>query len=1051
MSQDTPRQFRKMYHFNSHLVFGIDNEPLACCVAGDKLLVSTLGHSIEVRKLDNYGSLSHSFNTVDLVKQMIYSGIGKYVATLEVKTTRLNLTTHVRLYFNWQVEASGMAMRARIAGRVTPSTQSSVGQLEMVELPLKQQACYVNCCPSTANLIIGCARCVSVYRFCVKVHPISKIHFQDVEPLLDIHVSFLVKEVAICEEYLAFMSSSEVQIVKINVLSIDNNNKLNKLNTNLRSVSLNSPRHAIDDPNIIFLNSPLNQQLPKLDNLAVSPTIILPSLIDPNRTEIERCNAPRVVIGPLEYFAGLPTQLEILDSNFAVSFRITCLLYQRFPSIIPASTKSSPYFCLHSLQFLPCYINKSTKETEPTQTTLKTSSSTVNPFRSSRRSHLQRLEAFYSGHHECHLYNIYDKVHLISVYKFDDRVYYVSVENTVLHAVSSKGVYTYSLHQWNRVIQHLYQDKPERQPCLHSFDNKNILLAFQPFVNVQLAAFGDDFLVLFTSICEAEKIDSASWTVYALQCPLAESIYNSLLEDDDLNCNDEQNWYLLHDAHCALAAEILLYNPPSSSRLSRLFQQASFQLGDTYLKVDPWSAVAFYSLPGSSLQDCVEHLLHTPEVTTHKNNICSALSLIFVKNYFDTTETLSQETADSVLIFIGENEPNLLSSLILKRVLLGYSINLASDLLLSKLRDRKFGSVEDTLAACICCVSAGQIDSLLSLMMAVTDESILNMVVKYPHVWLNDEENCQLQFTPLMQVIQQIKPELFVQILRKVITAGIAKNINVAGQLTQADCWEDYGLAHKNDSILLNVLEELLRNKFKCDEATIGLANLYIKSLTDSKELKLPQQAKPWRLFGSRQHWLNKFTPFEGRSLNSENCLLKSAVGKYASKLESEKSCSCANCNNSLLRLQSLLCCEAANENVKKSFRVTLESLNGSIVGGESLLILCSQSPADGVQRLLQIFPSAIVEYCLDNVKLNDMLVWKQIVEMLNSDLMANNQPIIEDVVGYLAQNLTPIQLAQLVPNGDFTAQMQRSVHKYQAKQIHNLIMTEGKVMSNKG
>lgn len=99
--------------------------------------------------------------------------LGDYIATLERKHSRQNYETfYARIYANWDsvatlqqskmthsgislgVSECGMVqpMRARIAGRVTPTTnQSELCSLEMIELPVKRKPDRVNCCQVIIN------------------------------------------------------------------------------------------------------------------------------------------------------------------------------------------------------------------------------------------------------------------------------------------------------------------------------------------------------------------------------------------------------------------------------------------------------------------------------------------------------------------------------------------------------------------------------------------------------------------------------------------------------------------------------------------------------------------------------------------------------------------------------------------------------------------------------------------------------------------------------------------------------------------------------------
>lgn len=102
--------------------------------------------------------------------------LGDYVGTLESKFNHQNREQNfVRIYINWnsiatlqqsKMTSSGVSlgssecgmvqpMRARIAGRVTPtSNQSDLGSLEMIEIPVKRNPHFISCCPVSINLLL---------------------------------------------------------------------------------------------------------------------------------------------------------------------------------------------------------------------------------------------------------------------------------------------------------------------------------------------------------------------------------------------------------------------------------------------------------------------------------------------------------------------------------------------------------------------------------------------------------------------------------------------------------------------------------------------------------------------------------------------------------------------------------------------------------------------------------------------------------------------------------------------------------------------------------
>ena len=99
------------HHFTSQDVSTCP-EPSCSAVAGDSLLLSSPLHQVEVRDLSSNGAISHTFPTVDLVKSMAYSPVGRYLATVEA---RAGGDTVVRVYINWwSKEAAEGPMRARL-------------------------------------------------------------------------------------------------------------------------------------------------------------------------------------------------------------------------------------------------------------------------------------------------------------------------------------------------------------------------------------------------------------------------------------------------------------------------------------------------------------------------------------------------------------------------------------------------------------------------------------------------------------------------------------------------------------------------------------------------------------------------------------------------------------------------------------------------------------------------------------------------------------------------------------------------------------------------
>lgn len=164
--------------------------------------------------------------------------LGDFVATLETKFNRQNKDINfVRVYINWdsvaalqqsKMTSSGVSlgssecgmvqpMRARIAGRVTPTTnQSELGSLEMIEIPVKRNPNYIECCQVSGNLFILSNRIINVYKFQVKTHDISRMRFIDFEEMgFCLEVAFFPQQMAVCENYVACMNRDSMHLFKL--------------------------------------------------------------------------------------------------------------------------------------------------------------------------------------------------------------------------------------------------------------------------------------------------------------------------------------------------------------------------------------------------------------------------------------------------------------------------------------------------------------------------------------------------------------------------------------------------------------------------------------------------------------------------------------------------------------------------------------------------------------------------------------------------------------------------------------------------------------------
>lgn len=123
--------------------------------------------------------------------------------------------TYVRVYLNWECDCDNQPMKARIAGKVTPGIQSGLEVLEMVEVPTKKPVQFIACCQTTGNIALASGMSISIFKFCLKTHDVSKIKFVDFEEMIEIDTAFVITEIAITEDIIGCLSDTETHVFQV--------------------------------------------------------------------------------------------------------------------------------------------------------------------------------------------------------------------------------------------------------------------------------------------------------------------------------------------------------------------------------------------------------------------------------------------------------------------------------------------------------------------------------------------------------------------------------------------------------------------------------------------------------------------------------------------------------------------------------------------------------------------------------------------------------------------------------------------------------------------
>lgn len=209
-----------IYHFASQSIQQLATQEVisaSCLIPSDSLvLAKNSDHTIEIRQLSENSS-EKTFASVDDVQQIFYSQFGHFLLTVESRISNYERAEirYVRIYVNWDTvthSSQGQALRARIAGKITPMKKS----LEMIELPLSYNPSLVAFCHSTGNIIVGHKNILQLFFFKYCTNETTKLQYVDFFPApFQIELDFQPQRVLFTENILTCMSATYVHVFKV--------------------------------------------------------------------------------------------------------------------------------------------------------------------------------------------------------------------------------------------------------------------------------------------------------------------------------------------------------------------------------------------------------------------------------------------------------------------------------------------------------------------------------------------------------------------------------------------------------------------------------------------------------------------------------------------------------------------------------------------------------------------------------------------------------------------------------------------------------------------
>ncbi|KAI8486917.1 pigmentation [Branchiostoma belcheri] len=1059
------------HHFTSQEVFSTKQEPEVIFGCGDKLFIATVHNVVEVYQVDTQ-ECRHllGFLTVSAIDQLVYSECGKYVATVEVKSSKQRSLTFVRLYFNWEGSDVTQPVRARIAGVPASNSQpeNTGKQLEVVELPLRKSASCIQCCAVTGNLAIGIGSVMSLYRLCSKTAQLTGMTYTDLDHLLDIHIGFNLAEIALCENYVGGISADEVRVLQVhfkNETDEDTTNPKELLGEVSRSMTPTDQGTVKDDVIVededfvlwsfeehnLPMDSSVHPELQSgaspLPRRSVSPRLQTNTIslrtISSEQPYVEKSSKPTEVLGPVDSVQGRPITVEwaglysvgISIKGMNAQLSTTTLLYRRFAPGDTAYTTVDG--ALHSLQFLPTYSkdggNKSRRRVSVLPAEGRCSPLHPNP----QEGTLHGLCCFFTGPRQGFLYNIYDGASLLASYPYTADTSKVVAGDSLLHAVTRNGLETYTLRKFAAAVHRMEDIDNIHNTCPHP--NMDIcLIGMRPFIAIQACQLYKDMLDLGLR--------------YQNSSPPA---FHQLLCEGHL---------LLRQA---------LFSQEANGRtqqLKDLLCESCGLLGDYHSLPDSqdWTlALPYYNMSGLKVAAIVQQALHQMQPDRAQPGYGRGLVHFLNHVLFTGEEPLETDksTSNIILEAYSQLEPESLSKVIIKSRLRQFDDQKA----VSMLRKIKRGvSVSggrylprplDVLAMAVLKLRLCEPEQAQIVLSTVSDPQLVQVLVS-EHQLLCTEVT---QLSHLSQLLRRHQPQALITALVALQEQDVLP-FKTALQLLRGSEGEIHQNTHIRD--YLEGVVQARHGQPTSQKVTIMLCDIYIQRLLEWKPPTSRPMPNPGHIhlprgsgcFGRCRLYQTTLPvgppqglPPRGSPMQPPTAAAPIQISKVSPSV-SEEMCACCCCNEDLLKLQSLLCASNTSTDISQHIlQAIAENMKGFLA--VKLLCLAKTDPKKAVELLIDSHPSILVNFG-ETVFPDSQDRWSDVLHLLlqmfkDEDSLPDDRHesltgALQGVLSCLASLMEPQAFINLLPsNGTvdfFLPYIQQCLRKHRAGEMRNRV-----------
>lgn len=1042
-----------------------DKDIVAMCAAKDKLLIATSRMSIEVRDLNSKGLLLFAFPTTDQVQMIDFCEGANFVLALEKKMTHSVDVFHLRAYFNWWVEPCNQIPKTREAGSEPQGNGTCDRRLEIVELPTKRHGVScIGCCRQSGTTLVAAGDTISVFVLKTEYDKMRRQSYNDFELLMTLKIGFHPTSVNVCEDHVACWSHSELLIFKINLEA-----EARSVETGTEAVtgSQKKKKHvsfSTKEGSLVDDQSHINLKFESEDNIEwtdASGELELKAVLHPScfpvQLTLKSASKSRknedsdiIVLGPrvsppaaCKVGVIIDPDTDLVPSADEVS--ATMLLYRKF--------RANDGGNLIMFHWVPYYINDSMSH--PLTEAMTAVPKSV-PFALHSRifTKLKTLACLVS-HGKCgYLYRLSGTPQLVNIYKYSKEARSVAVDSLFLHALTSASLETYTLPV-------LFEPTEHSRACSSVMAKTALMVGLRPFLGLKTLLMSDQHLILAAASSAFELTEQSSCTLYSLMKPAVNQFFCDLKEAASLHTDEKELSYIsvVNQGFCLLNLSISLQGRYScSSELLSAYSDACCVLGDAFLKSEQAAerdkAALYYSLSEECLETIVNRVLFFKGLV-NKNTLTRTV-IQFIKMTYDQSvlsekklKPVSPTLADKILEIVREECPEYLHKLVLCSGTAAFSSEKALRLLKQNVAYRQTqGHAADSLAIVQLLLRDGNVESAQGILKTLSKEFLMPVLLEF-----HDLVHWNQSITQLGEMIKATRPDVYFSLLVHLKNNGVMSPEQIVLILQHASPQAEPHCVPLLREFLEATLSSKRTNAQAYPHLMVTLVKTYLGKMAPYSGSGSPQQpplqlvhTKSSALFGNRPSWLLELPPFLGRSI-TKTC------NQYSTTMNLAECCICSSCWDELLRMQSLLCSDLPSVSLRSQVLELLEKF--SLVESEnyiSLKALCLP-PTKALSILLKSYPSAVLGF-METKFPEDSSEWVSLYTAVSDKLQTASKKkkaavyksIMEGVLSYLSDTLTPQQLVDLLPSGkqEYTDYVRQCMEQYQAKLLREKIVALG-------